>query len=71
MVSMVAGVPRTSKRAANPLTARRADKERKPGMHADGGGLYLRIGSVGARSWIFRYQVAGIRHDMGLGFRLS
>jgi integrase len=42
-----------------------------PGKRArflsDGGGLYLRIGSSGSRSWIFRYMIAGKSHDMGLG----
>jgi integrase len=40
-------------------------------MHADGGGLYLQvtIGAKGNRraSWIFRYQLAGAFHEMGLG----
>lgn len=34
---------------------------------ADGGGLYLRVGASGSRSWIFRYRLAGKSHDMGLG----
>src|SRR5215472_12452382 len=34
---------------------------------SDGGGLYLRVGSSGSRSWIFRYMTAGKSHDMGLG----
>jgi integrase len=37
------------------------------GYHADGGGLYLQVAPGGGRSWIFRYQVAGKRRDMGLG----
>lgn len=36
------------------------------GYHADGGGLYLQV-SGGARSWIYRYQLAGRRREMGLG----
>lgn len=36
------------------------------GMHADGGGLYLQVTGQ-ARSWIFRYQIAGQRRNMGLG----
>jgi hypothetical protein len=44
----------------------------KPGLHGDGGNLYLQIsdGNNGKRrrSWIFRYQLAGRkRRDMGLG----
>jgi integrase len=38
-----------------------------PGMHPDGGGLYLAVSPTGARSWILRYQLAGRRRDMGLG----
>ena len=38
-----------------------------PGMHPDGGGLYLAVSATGARSWILRYQLAGRRRDMGLG----
>ncbi len=40
----------------------------KPGMHADGGGLWLRVQS-GGRSWIFRYKspATGKERLMGLG----
>ena len=30
---------------------------REPGMHADGGGLYLQITSSGAKSWVFRFML--------------
>jgi len=36
-------------------------------MHADGEGLYLSVAKTGSKSWIFRYQVAGRRREMGLG----
>lgn len=36
-------------------------------MLFDGGGLYLRVTPTGAKRWVFRYQAAGRRHDMGLG----
>lgn len=39
----------------------------KPGMHADGGGLYLRVAPGGSRQWIFRYRKGGRLVDMGLG----
>ena len=39
----------------------------KPGMHADGGGLYLRVQDTGTKGWILRYQLAGKRREMGLG----
>lgn len=39
----------------------------KPGMYADGGGLWLRVSGEAARSWVFRYAIRGKRHEMGLG----
>jgi integrase len=39
----------------------------RPGYFADGGNLYFRIASSGARGWIFRFTVAGRTRDMGLG----
>jgi hypothetical protein len=42
-------------------------KNAKPGMHADGNGLYLYVKEGGAKSWIFRYQISGRRREMGLG----
>lgn len=38
-----------------------------PGMHADGLGLYLKVSTPTARSWIFRYQINGHRREMGIG----
>jgi hypothetical protein len=38
-----------------------------PGLHADGGNLYLKIGMSSARSFIFRYERDGRQRDMGLG----
>jgi integrase len=40
---------------------------RGPGLHADGGGLYLNVTDSGARSWIFRYRIKGRLRDHGLG----
>lgn len=39
----------------------------RPGYHGDGGGLYLQVTKTGAKSWIFRFAVAGKEHEMGLG----
>jgi integrase len=39
----------------------------RPGRHALGGGLLLQVTPSGAKSWIFRFQRLGRRHDMGLG----
>lgn len=49
------------------LSALGVSKLTKPGMYSDGGGLYLRVGPTGAKSWQFRYMANGKRHDMGLG----
>ena len=39
----------------------------KPGLHGDGGGLYLRIAAGGSRQWMLRVTIDGRRRDMGLG----
>jgi integrase len=54
-------------RAINRLSAVTVSRTKEPGMYADGGGLYLRVGPTGAKSWIYRYMADGKRHDMGLG----
>jgi integrase len=51
----------------NRLTDVAVRNTRKPGMHLDGGGLYLRVASGGSKGWIFRYRSNGRLHDMGLG----
>jgi len=38
----------------------------KPGMYADGGGLYLQVTKGGA-SWIYRFMLNGRAREMGLG----
>lgn len=54
--------------AINRLTVHSV-KNAKPGMHADGGLLYLLVKVDGRRSWIFRYRdrTTGKLRDMGLG----
>lgn len=39
----------------------------KPGIHGDGGGLYLHVQDSGSRSWILRTMVCGKRCEIGLG----
>jgi hypothetical protein len=61
-------VARTLNRLSNLDVARK----KKPGMYADGGGLYLRVaegknGKAGSRQWIFRYVASGRLRDMGIG----
>lgn len=38
-----------------------------PGRHGDGGGLFLVVSAASARKWVLRYQLNGVRRDMGLG----
>ena len=49
------------------LTATGIRTLKTPGMHGDGGGLYLKVSRAGSRSWIQRVTVAGRRRDFGLG----
>lgn len=53
------------------LTALKVQRAKAPGMYSDGGGLYLQVTSESAKSWIFRYQLAGKAREMGLGSLLS
>jgi len=55
------------KKVINRLNALDATR-RKPGMHLDGGGLYLQVTERG-RSWVYRFKspVTGKVRDMGLG----
>ncbi len=41
-------------------------RKMEPGYHGDGDGLYLQV-TAGAKSWIFRFALAGRRREMGLG----
>lgn len=54
------------KRIENRLTAAAANRLSKPGFHADGGGLYLRI-EGGRRLWVFRYRLSGKQRWHSLG----
>ena len=51
------------------LTARQVAAMTAPGLHAAGAapGLYLQVTPGSGRSWVFRYQLAGKRRDMGIG----
>ena len=48
------------------LSALKVNRLVTPGLHADGGGLFLQV-TGSSKSWIFRYRRAGRRRDMGLG----
>ena len=49
------------------LTALAVQHAKKPGMLADGDGLYLQVSNSSARSWIFRFSLEGRTREMGLG----
>lgn len=51
---------------SNRLSARTVSTA-KPGMHADGDGLYLIVTAAGARRWTFIFFWHGKRTEMGLG----
>ncbi|MEL0166954.1 MAG: integrase arm-type DNA-binding domain-containing protein [Pseudomonadaceae bacterium] len=42
-------------------------KDGKPGQHAAGAGLYLKVSAPGLGSWFFRYKIDGKTRRMGLG----
>ncbi len=49
------------------LTALEVTHAKAPGMYADGGGLYLRVGPKGSKSWIYRFDLNKKTREMGLG----
>ena len=49
------------------LTALKVDKAKRPGMYADGGGLYLRVTNEGTKNWVFRFMLNGRPRWMGVG----
>lgn len=53
------------------LTALKVDRIKKPGMYADGNGLYLQVTGDGdkrvAKPWIYRFMFGGKEYYMGLG----
>lgn len=51
----------------NRLTAAAVNAQSKPGLYADGLGLYLQVAKGGSKTWIFRYMLAGRPRKMGLG----
>jgi hypothetical protein len=55
-------------RTIHQLTPGRADyKSKMPGLHRDGGGLFLSVKPPMAASWVFRYMLKGKVREMGLG----
>lgn len=60
-------------RLMNRLSARTVATMRRPGRHADGGGLYLHVdplgkaGEPGSKRWVYVFQWEKKRKEMGLG----
>jgi len=51
----------------NKLSALSISRARISGYYFAGAGLVLQVSRSGSRSWLFRYVVAGQRHEMCLG----
>jgi integrase len=49
------------------LSAMAVARASKPGLYADGAGLYLRVSRNGSKSWAFRFTLRGKPREMGLG----
>jgi Arm DNA-binding domain len=58
---------RTMARVLNRLSNLKVDRAKRPGLYADGGGLYLRVAEGGSKQWVFRYASNGRLRDMGIG----
>ncbi len=62
-----------AQRQKNRLVPVSVARLKEPGLHADGLGLFLRIGPSGSKSWVFRYRNGKkedgrvIRREMGMG----
>lgn len=54
-------------RQTNRLAAVAVARTKKPGLYADGGGLWLQVTKAGGRSWIYRFMQHGRARSMGLG----
>jgi integrase len=53
---------------SNQLSTRKVALATQPGYYGDGGGLYLQVSErYKARSWVFRFTLAGRTREMGLG----
>lgn len=52
--------------AVHKLTAALVRNAKEDKLYGDGGGLYLRVAG-GGKSWVYRFNLAGKAHSMGLG----
>lgn len=54
-------------RGTGKLSARAVAAAAEPGWYDDGGGLRLQVTKSGAKSWVYRFMLAGKSREMGLG----
>jgi integrase len=54
-------------RQLNRLTNLGVARAKRPGMYADGLGLYLRVAPGGSKQWVYRYVTNGKMRDHGIG----
>jgi integrase len=54
-------------RVQGKLTSLKVERAKTPGLHGDGGGLYLRLTEDGTKSWVYRFMLNGRPRWMGLG----
>jgi hypothetical protein len=54
-------------RSRHKLSDAAAKAQKRPGRHADGGGLYLNVSPTGTKSWLFMWARNGKRTELGLG----
>lgn len=54
-------------RTINRLTDLMVKRLNEPGIHHDGGGLYLQVSPSSTKSWFYRYTINKRTRDMGLG----
>lgn len=66
-VGFMSGIKPTGMHRDKRLTAATIRNLSKPGLHADGNGLYLKVDKSGAKRWIQRIVVNRRRRDIGLG----
>lgn len=60
-----------ARRTLHKLSARSVEAKRKPGLHGDGGNLWLQVSPTGTKSWLFRFSLKRVAREMGLGSCLT
>jgi hypothetical protein len=53
-------------RGINRLSAKAVETTKRPGLVADGGGLYLKVSRADAQSWPVKFMLNGRAREMGL-----